>query len=135
MPRVDGVAVSQGGTIRAEGAFGSVAAIAAAVNQGGTVDVRAIPARTVTAAVNQGGSVLVTANGVLTAAVHQGGSVVYWGKPTTLTRAVSNGGSIHPAGSSARASHGGDEASITYGDTTIDVDDEMDDDGGDEGDD
>jgi hypothetical protein len=132
MPRIDGLAVSQGGSIRAEGSFAPTGAIAAAVNQGGTVDVRAIPARTVTAAVNQGGSVLVTANGALVAAVHQGGSIVYWGKPTSLTRAVSNGGSIHPAGSARPRAGSHDEASITYGSGNIDVD-ELDD-GDDEGD-
>src|SRR6185295_9612892 len=78
----------------AEGSFHAQENVAAAVNQGGTVDVRAIPGNNVAAAVTQGGQVIVTANRSIAAAVRQGGQVTYWGNPGSVTKAINNGGAV-----------------------------------------
>jgi Putative auto-transporter adhesin, head GIN domain len=94
VPVLTALAVSGGGSLRADGGFPQQQSLAAAVNQGGIVDMRAVPGRNVSAAVNEGGRVLVTANASLTAAVHSGGSIAYWGEPSSVTKAVHDGGSI-----------------------------------------
>ena len=94
VPTLTALAVSDGGMLRAEGAFPEQATIAAAVNEGGIVDMRAVPARQANAAVNEGGRVVVTANATLNAAVNDGGSITYWGNPSSIHKAIHDGGSI-----------------------------------------
>lgn len=93
VPRIEGVAITGGGQIRAEQGFGASDALAAAVQGGGSIDVRAIPAASVTAAVQGGGHIRTRARDTLTAAVTGGGSITYWGDPR-MTEAVQGGGSI-----------------------------------------
>ena len=106
MPEAEAFAVANGGSIRTEGAFREQGSIAAAVHEGGSIDARALAARDVTAAVNEGGSVQVTANRTLTAAVNSGGSIVYWGNPSSVTKAVHNGGSVSHAGAQREGMNG-----------------------------
>ena len=118
-PPLMGYAVEQGGTIRAEGSWRAQENVAAAVHQGGTVDVRAIPGNNVAAAVTQGGHVIVTANKNIAAAVREGGHVEYWGNPQSITRAIHNGGAVNRgdgADSNAHglsATRGGDGVTVT----------------------
>ena len=97
MPRIAGLAVSDGGSIRTDGAIRQDF-IAAAVREGGLIDIRSLSADNVTAAVNEGGKILVTANHALTAAVREGGNITYWGNPSSITKAVHDGGAVEPAG-------------------------------------
>ena len=134
-PPLMALAVEQGGTIRAEGSFHAQDNIAAAVRQGGTVDVRAIPANNVAAAVSQGGHVIVTANASLAAAVREGGHVEYWGFPGSVTRAIHDGGSVTRGDGSDRgqrgvsASRGGNEVTVTtVGRREVIINDDGDDD-------
>lgn len=117
-PPLAGYAVEQGGTIRAEGSFHAQDNVAAAVRQGGTVDVRAIPGNNVAAAVNQGGHVIVTANKSIAAAVHQGGHVEYWGNPGSITKAIHDGGAINRGDGADRNAHG---LSATHGGNSVTV--------------
>lgn len=116
-PPLAGYSVAQGGTIRAEGSWHAQENVAAAVRQGGTVDVRAIPGNNVAAAVSQGGHVLVTANKSVAAAVHQGGHVEYWGLPGSVTKAIHDGGAITRGDGAERgpmaAAHGRREVNVT----------------------
>jgi hypothetical protein len=93
-PSVLGLAVNDGGMVRAEGAFQEQDSVAAAVSDGGIVDARAIPGRSVAAAVSSGGRVLVTARANLAAHVQHGGIVTFWGDPRNIAKAVSDGGAI-----------------------------------------
>lgn len=101
VPALTALAVSEGRSWRAEGAFPAQQAVSAAVNEGGIVDIRAVSARDVRAAVNEGGRVLVTATGSLKAAVNGGGHIAYWGNPSSIHRAISNGGAITPGDGAA----------------------------------
>lgn len=93
VPRIDGVAVTGGGAIRAAPDFGRAGALAASVTGGGAIDVAAIEAETVAASVRGGGSIRTRAQESLTAAVNGGGMIRYWGDPA-VTQAVRGGGSI-----------------------------------------
>ena len=97
-PHLDGAAVDEGGSIVAQGAFPAQDSIGAAVNEGGHVDVRAIRAGIVHAAVNEGGNIKVTATDRVVAAVNGGGVIQYWGNPSSVRRAIANGGVIAPGG-------------------------------------
>jgi Putative auto-transporter adhesin, head GIN domain len=92
-PQVPDVAVSQGGTIVAQRGFGLQQQISAAVSEGGTIDLRAVEAESVSAAVNAGGDIFVRARESLSAAVHNGGDVHYSGHPA-VSMAVSGGGDV-----------------------------------------
>lgn len=94
-PRVPDVAIAGGGNIRAEGGFPAVAELAAAVDGGGNVDLRAVGANRVTAAVNGGGMISVRPRSSLTAAVNGGGAIRYWGNPQ-VTTAIHGGGTVRP---------------------------------------
>lgn len=92
-PRLTAFAVSNGGTLRTAGAFPAQSSVAAAVEQGGTVDIRSLPAGAVAAAVDSGGRIFTHARETLTAAVRSGGAITYWGTPR-VTRSVRNGGVV-----------------------------------------
>lgn len=92
-PEVDGLAVMNGGTIRTSGDFPRQTDIAVAVEDGGTVDLRAMVVDRVTAAVHDGGRIMTRAEDALTAQVAHGGAVTYWGSPR-VTSAVDGGGVI-----------------------------------------
>jgi hypothetical protein len=93
-PRVPNVAIAGGGTIKATGGFAPQRDLAAAVNGGGTIDVRSVEAADVSAAVNGGGDIFVRPRATLSAAVHGGGDIHYSGNPQ-VSMAVSGGGDVH----------------------------------------
>jgi hypothetical protein len=92
-PQVPDLAVSDGGTIVAQGGFAPQRHIAAAVSEGGTIDLRSLAVDSVSAAVNSGGDIFVRPRLALTAAVNAGGDVHYSGNPR-VTMAVHNGGDV-----------------------------------------
>jgi hypothetical protein len=93
-PQFADVAVNDGGHISSVGYFPRQPAIRTAVRNGGSVDVRRIPADKVVASVAQGGRILVTPQTVLTASVANGGLITYWGEPR-VEKSVQNGGAIN----------------------------------------
>ena len=92
-PTVPDVAVEAGGTIRVGPGFGAQRQLSAAVNAGGTIDVRALPVDGVSAAVNAGGDIYVHPRVSLSAAVHAGGDIHYSGNPQ-VSMAIANGGNV-----------------------------------------
>ena len=92
-PRVPGVGISGGGSVRAVGGFASQGQIAVGVNGGGKVDLRAIEGRNVAVGINGGGQVLVRAGSTLAVGVNGGGEVRYLGNPR-VTSAIDGGGSV-----------------------------------------
>lgn len=90
-PEISGVSVSNGGTVQSVGAFPAQAAIAAAVEQGGTIDIRSIPVDAVHASVDSGGRIFTTARETLTATILSGGAITYWGDPR-VQRTIRDGG-------------------------------------------
>jgi hypothetical protein len=94
-PHLTAVAVSGGGDIESQSGFPAQDEIAAAVQGGGDVDVRAIEARTARAAVSGGGDIRIHADSELTAAVNGGGTIRYSGG-AQVTSAINGGGSIEP---------------------------------------
>lgn len=94
-PRLPGVGVTGGGAIRASSGFGPQDQVAAGVNGGGKIDLRAVEGNNVAAGVNGGGEILVRARNTLTVGVSGGGSVRFLGNPR-VTSAVNGGGSVKP---------------------------------------
>jgi len=94
-PRVPGLGVSGGGSIRAAGGFAVQDEIAVGVNGGGKVDVRGVEGRDVAVGVNGGGQVLVRARSTLAVGVNGGGEVRYLGHPK-VTSAIDGGGTVRP---------------------------------------
>jgi hypothetical protein len=92
-PDISGVSIDGGGKIETQGAFPGQNELAAAVNGGGAVDVRAMAAQTVDAAVSGGGDIRVTAKDSLNAAVNGGGRITYSGNPAVKT-AINGGGQV-----------------------------------------
>lgn len=93
-PHVSRVSVSNGGSVRVLGAFPAQASIAAAVEQGGMVDVRSIAADSVTASVSSGGRIYTTARKALKANVASGGVITYWGDVEDVVQSVRDGGVV-----------------------------------------
>lgn len=93
-PHLSAVSVSNGGTIEADGPFPGQKSIEAAVEQGGTVDIRAIAADDVDASVYSGGGILITSRNSLVATVRSGGSIRYWGEVEDVTKSVRDGGVV-----------------------------------------
>jgi hypothetical protein len=92
-PRVPSVAIKGGGTIIAARGFAPQDQLSAAVNGGGTIDLRAVDAYDVSAAVNGGGTISVRPRARLSAAVRGGGEVTYLGNPQ-VSMAVAGGGDV-----------------------------------------
>lgn len=93
IPDVSAIAVDGGGRIDVAAGFSPRRHVAAAVNGGGEIDARALPARDVAAAVNGGGALRVTATGSLAASVNGGGAIVYWGDPQVAS-SIRGGGAV-----------------------------------------
>jgi beta-lactamase regulating signal transducer with metallopeptidase domain len=91
-PEIDTIAVAEGGSIQAGDGFAPQPGITVAVSQGGTIDIRALQAASVTASVFSGGRIFTTPRNSLTAAVQQGGNVTYWGDPALTV--VDDGGVV-----------------------------------------
>ena len=92
-PDLEGVMVSDGGTIRSVEGFPRRAALNVAVASGGVVDLRSMTVDQVTAAVQQGGRILTRPREALVAAVAHGGAIVYWGNPH-VTSSIQKGGVV-----------------------------------------
>ena len=92
-PEVPDVAVNAGGTIIAQRGFSPQRNLSAAVQAGGTIDLRAIEADEVSAAIDAGGDIYVRPRRALNAAVNAGGDVHYSGNPQ-VSMAVANGGDV-----------------------------------------
>lgn len=95
-PNVDAIAVSHGGRLRFASGFAAQRDMAAAVSNGGAIDMRSLRVDDVTAAVQSGGAIELGAPATLSAAVNSGGLVRYRGNPQ-LSMAVSQGGSVERA--------------------------------------
>jgi len=96
-PRLPGVGVTGGGSIRASDGFAPQDQVAAGVNGGGKIDLRAVEGSNVAAGVSGGGEILVRARNTLSAGVSGGGTVRFLGNPR-VTSAVDGGGSVKPIG-------------------------------------
>lgn len=92
-PHLTRVAVSNGGRVETAGAFPAQSSIEAAVEQGGTVDIRSLPADRVEASVYSGGGIFTTARTTLDANVESGGSITYWGD-AEVRKSVRDGGAV-----------------------------------------
>jgi hypothetical protein len=92
-PEIADIMVMNGGTIRSIGEFPQQGELAAAVANGGTIDVRSISADEVAAAVHQGGRILTHPQKALAASIAQGGAITYWGQPR-VTSSVDQGGVV-----------------------------------------
>jgi|SRR5690348_4535745 len=92
-PFVPDVAVNAGGRIVASPGFAPQRQLSAAVSAGGTIDLRAVDAYSVSAAVNAGGDIYVRPRSTLSAAVNAGGDIHYSGNPA-VSMAVQNGGEV-----------------------------------------
>ncbi len=92
-PSFTRVSLAHGGRVWTAGAFPRQAQLTASVSNGGTVDVRSIPADRVNASVEQGGRVLTIPRESLAAKVSNGGVVTWWGNPQ-VRRSVEHGGVV-----------------------------------------
>ena len=92
-PDAPDAAISGGGSISFAPGFAAQRDIAIAINGGGHIDARAVPAANVSAAVNGGGRILSGASQKLSAAVSGGGEVRYSGSPD-VSSIVNGGGSV-----------------------------------------
>jgi hypothetical protein len=92
-PDVSAVAIHGGGEIVVQPGFSRRSNVAAAVNGGGEIDLRALHSDSVAAAVHGGGSLLVSTDN-LAAAIFGGGDIRYVGDPKK-TIAINGGGTVH----------------------------------------
>lgn len=93
-PHIAAVSVSNGGRVQTLGAFSGQALIEAAVEQGGTIDIRSIAADTVDASVYSGGTIFTKARKTLAATVESGGVITYWGDVEDVKKSVRDGGAV-----------------------------------------
>jgi hypothetical protein len=92
-PELDAIAIHGGGSIRTEAGFPHRRVLALAVNGGGNLDARTMPADTVAGAINGGGRIRTSPLRTLAAAIHGGGAITYTGDPST-TVSVNGGGAV-----------------------------------------
>ncbi|HEX8366093.1 MAG TPA: DUF2807 domain-containing protein [Allosphingosinicella sp.] len=92
-PRINAVAITGGGSIRAEGRFPARESVALAVTGGGTLDARALASDTAVTAVTGGGRIRTAPRETLVAAVRGGGTILYSGDPDK-TVAINGGGTV-----------------------------------------
>ena len=92
-PVLDAVALDDGGRLTLAGDFPRQAQLAAAVSNGGAIDVRPLAADRVTASVAQGGMIFARPIQRLVAAVSHGGAITYWGEPVVQS-AIDHGGVV-----------------------------------------
>jgi hypothetical protein len=96
-PDVSAVAINGGGEILVDPGFPPEEDLAAAVDGGGAIDLRALPARNVAASVSGGGALLVNARDSLAASINGGGAIRYWGNPT-VSSSIDGGGIVRRGG-------------------------------------
>lgn len=94
-PRVEGLAITGGGSVRVQPGFRPQDRLAVAITGGGSIDADAVQANGVAASIRGGGSIDVHARSTLTASVQGGGSIDYRGDPR-VTTAIQGGGSVRP---------------------------------------
>ena len=92
-PQLDAIAISGGGQVRTEAGFARRGTVALAINGGGSLDARTMPAETVAAAVTGGGRIRTSPVRTLAAAIRGGGAITYTGNPRT-TVSVNGGGTV-----------------------------------------
>lgn len=96
-PNLARISLANGGIIQSRGSFPRQGELAAAVSNGGTIDVRSMVVDRVTASVDQGGRILTVPRAWLFARVTHGGVITYWGdgqvKPSVEDGGVVNKGS------------------------------------------
>jgi hypothetical protein len=92
-PQLVGVSVTSGGLLRSIGTFPVQLELAAAVEQGGTIDVRSIAADDVAASVYSGGRIFTSPRKTLAATVLSGGGITYWGD-VRVRKSVRDGGVV-----------------------------------------
>jgi hypothetical protein len=92
-PSLKAFAVEQGGRLTVEAGFPRQSVIAAAVANGGVLDLRRLPVDQVSAAVSQGGMIAVRPARQLSAAINHGGNITYWGTPSVST-SIQHGGAV-----------------------------------------
>jgi hypothetical protein len=90
---VSAVAINGGGEILVEPGFPREQDVAAAVEGGGAIDLRALSVSDVAASVSGGGELLVNARDSLSASVNGGGAIRYWGNPAVST-SIDGGGIV-----------------------------------------
>jgi len=93
VPALEAVSVENGGRLVVAGDFPRPPRLAAAVSNGGMLDVRALAADQVSASVALGGMIYTRPIRRLDAAVSHGGAITYWGDPR-VQRAVNHGGVV-----------------------------------------
>lgn len=93
VPALTALSVENGGSVEIGGAFPAQAELAAAVRNGGAIDVRALDAAEVNAAIGSGGMILTRPRRSLRAAIADGGMVTYWGSPAVRS-SVQRGGVV-----------------------------------------
>lgn len=92
-PEIDEIRVADGGTIETRGSFPRQAELDAAVEDGGTIDLRSVTVDVVAAAVHDGGRIFVRVEKSLAASVAQGGGITYWGN-AKVTSSIQHGGFV-----------------------------------------
>ena len=92
-PSVPAVAVRGGGEITAASGFAPQQQLAAAVDGGGEIDLRAVRVGDFSGAVNGGGKILAGPSTKLAATVNGGGEIRYSGNPVTAV-AINGGGAV-----------------------------------------
>jgi hypothetical protein len=93
-PRIpEALAVRGGGVIHVDPGFPHVEDMAAAVEAGGTIDIRALNAEDVAAAVESGGRIFTRPLSSLAAAINGGGEIHYSGD-AQVTTAIDGGGKV-----------------------------------------
>jgi len=90
-PHVGELSVSNGGAIESAGPFPRQQELVAAVEQGGTIDIRSMAVDSVTASVNSGGRIFTRPRDNLSASVARGGAITYWGDARVTSSAPGRG--------------------------------------------
>lgn len=94
MPVLKSVSADDGADIRAEGDFPAQPTLAAKADDGGDLDLRAIPAAHADAKANDGGEIRIRATASLNATAIDGGNIAYSGHPQ-LNMHSDDGGEIN----------------------------------------
>ena len=92
-PQISRVSVRDGGVIETRGSFPAHGAVAAAVSDGGVVDICAIGGNTVSASIAEGGVIYTKPKQSMSASVTNGGNITYWGDAAVVS-AVKGGGVV-----------------------------------------
>ncbi len=95
MPVLSALSVSNGGLIAVQDDVPVRGPLAARVEQGGGIDLRALRADTLSASVYSGGRIFARVENRLDASVEEGGQILYWGRPR-LRHSIRKGGVIAP---------------------------------------